>query len=191
MTSMAFSETQPVTSRETSKRAGRSRRIVKYLFVVLVVILVTIAGITLYVMTLGYGSDGYLYPTAAMGQEPTTNGVRWTFGYWQTEDSKPVSWNEINITLTDGEHIATWDVIPAEELDTGTSVTHNCGFLPLGNLTVSLTIIDIAGNGVAEWRDGFEIDTAGGAFSSQDIYLVLVVWIPANSSICTDYIWGY
>ncbi|MCJ7464872.1 MAG: hypothetical protein MUO81_09060 [Thermoplasmata archaeon] len=102
-----------------------------------------------------------------------------------------MSWSELSIELTEGTNYAGWQ-IDAQDLNTGTSVTHDYGARSLGSLTVFLNVSDIAGNGYADWKDGFEITTGNGTFSHGDIYLVFVLFEPdGGSKIGADFIiWG-
>ena len=146
----------------------------------------------MYIATLGFGSVGPPAPEAAIWHKQIPNGFRWTFGYWTPEDAEPVPWSQVEIQLTDGRHNAIWEDISAQDLDTGALVTKSYESVIFGDMTVFLNITDMEGDGIAEYKDNFEITTSGGAFSSDDVYLLFVIWKPINGWISTDFIvWGY
>jgi hypothetical protein len=92
------------------------------------------------------------------------------------------------IQLTEGTNYASWHV-NTEDLNAGTSVTHDYGAAPFGSLSVFLNVSDVAGNGYADYLDSFEITAVSGTFSYGDVYLVFVLWEPdGHSKVCTDYI---
>ena len=185
-----MTQARPEAANQSANPRRHSRRTWIILLVVVVAVVVVLGGVAWYVINLGFGSSPGLPPRASIWHELLPNGFRCTFGSWTTEDSRPVSWSELDIQLTEGLNYAGWHV-NSQDLNTGTSVTHNYGASPLGSLTVFLNVSDIAGNGYADWKDGFEITTGNGTFSLSDIYLVFVLWEPDCSKVCTDFvIWG-
>ncbi len=177
---------QTPANQSTSPRK-HSRRTWTILLVLFVAVVIVIAGVAWYVLTLGFGPAGPVPPRAAIWHDEVPNGFRCTFGYWTTENSRPVPWSELMIQLTEGTNYASWHV-NTQDLNAGTSVTHDYGVSPFGSLSVFLNVSDVAGNGYADHLDSFEITAGNGAFSYGDVYLVFVLWEPDGHKVCTDYV---
>lgn len=178
------------TETEPANHRRRSQGLKVILLVVAVVVVIVLASVFWFVLTLGLYTDGNLPPSVSISHSKVSNGFKWSFGYWAPKDALPVSWSELEIVLTDGLQHASWINMSAEDVDDGTLVTHSYGSRDFGEMIVFLNITDLEGNGIADFKDSFEITVSGGVFSSGDIYLLFVVYKPTSDRMGWDYIYG-
>lgn len=157
------------------KRVGK---ICLILGIVSILISVGLAA-ALYLMVLGFGGTPgpSATPIAVMSDTPTVDGVKVTF----MSVSEEVPWSDVTLLLSDNMNFAAWHPVSSDL--TGTVFEQeDYGSDMLGSLIVSLTVTDLAGNGVVDGGDYFVL-TSSPSFSAVTTYTVTIVWEPSDGNI--------
>jgi FlaG/FlaF family flagellin (archaellin) len=168
-----------------SKGDPESKHVGKICIILAVVGILATVGLAaiLYVMVLGFGpDDGMQTPAAALSRNTVTNGVKFTF----VSVSSSVSWQDVRIILSDGLESVSWSP-HAYDLDSGSSSQSLLPAEPLGAMTVTCAVSDIAGNGLVNGGDYFTLTTSGSPmFSSSTTYTVTILHAPTGSSMTSS-----
>jgi hypothetical protein len=123
-------------------------------------------------MVLGLGgSESTVTPYAMLRREPIVSGQRFTVSMI-TQDYIP--WSDVTIVLSDGQNAVLWHPL-SEDLDIGSVSSHEYETLLLGDIEVTLSISDIAGNGMINSGDYMEL-VSSPAFSSSTDYSATVLY---------------
>ncbi len=132
-------------------------------------------------MEIAFSGTARMTPAATYSKSPLPNGEQINVVSITRTD---VSWDEIQVLLSDGTNIASWDPVTAD-LDGGSAVTVNYTTNITGPLTVCLHVTDVGGNGFVSGSDYFKVFTYQGAtgFSSSTIYSAVLYYKPNGESI--------
>lgn len=149
------------------------------------VVLVTTA-VVLYVLTLGFGSDGPPHPYVPGSIRGTSNGVEVTFGYPNTD----IYWHHVKVNLTDGAHHVEWTDISSEDLDGGAQVSHTYEMKTFAGGNVLLKIYDDEGDGLLDDGDVVTIESVGWDFLEDEVYAVTLYFIPTNGWLVSGWFTG-
>lgn len=133
----------------------------------------------LYVMVLGFGTDGYQTPTAVLSKTAVDGGWRFTFG----PITHDVSWSDVQMLLIDGTDAVTW--IPSTSDLTGAlGVTEVYSEEELSGILVTLQVTDLGGNGRVNSGDYFTL-TALPGFSPAHAYELRVMYRPTDQPMAS------
>lgn len=166
-----------------SKGDPESKHVGKICIILAVVGILASVGFAaiLYVMVLGFGTDGYT-PVAALSRNTVTNGVKFTF----VSISSSISWQDVRMVLSDGQESVSWSP-HASDLDSGSSSQSQLPAESLGAITVTCTVSDIAGNGLVNGGDYFTLTTSvSSTFSPAATYVVTILHAPTGSSMTSS-----
>lgn len=172
---------RPAQQQAQAKSGMSVVTIVVVVFVAIILITVVLAAV-LYIMVLGFGSSQQMTtPSATYDKSPIANGVEINIMAITKTD---VGWGDIDLLLNDGTYFADWHPLTTN-LDGGSAISSNLSTQSLGSLTVCCVVFDIAGNGVVNSGDYFELYTYDGAltFASTTWYTVVLVYGPTGETI--------
>ena len=160
---------------ESSKHVGK----MCIIFAVVGVLLTVGLSALLYVMVLGFGSDGFTPAIQIISRGTVPNGFRFTL----SSPTHSVVWSDLGITLSDSSSTVSWS--PDSEDLTGpgpTSVVSGTG--AMGLLSVRCSVTDIEGNGYINNGDSFELVTVSGdTFSPAVEYTLRLLYQPDGGSM--------
>lgn len=146
-------------------------------------IIITIGSAALlYVLVLGFATNGNVTPAATYLDEAVLDGRKVTILAITVGD---VSWDDVTIQLSDGLNFASWE--PNEnDLDTGPGAGASYGFDTCGSLLVSCVVNDLSGNGYVSGSDYF---TLYAAFDPGTFYSAWLIYEPHGEKIGTGASW--
>ncbi len=107
-------------------------------------------------------------PTTSLTNTAIIEGMKLVFG-----SGAEVPWSDITILLSDGSHHESWDNLSSADLDDIAVDLKNYGNEYIGDLCVSLKVVDLSGNGYVNQGDYFIL--AAEAFSSDILYCAYVL----------------
>jgi len=113
-------------------------------------------------------------PTASLTEVAITDGVKVSFG----AVSSDVSWTDVSIALSDGTDVVMWTNITSADLIDGVATLKNYGVGILGGLEVTMSIMDLSGNGVVNMGDYFKLTAV--SFSAAVDYEIMVIYEPTD-----------
>jgi len=152
---------------------------------IIIVIVVVVAALiaipaVLYVMTSDFEGTPTQTPAALFAKTTVEGGVKITI---VSITYTKVVWDDISVLLGDGTSYAEWDPETAD-LDGGSVATASYPAEPLGALSVTMTVTDLAGNGVVSSGDYFTL-IANPVFLSGTTYTALFLWDPTSEQMGT------
>lgn len=133
----------------------------------------------LYVMVLGFGSDGHITPTTTLIRSPVLDGVRLTFG----PITEAVPWNDASFLLSDGVNMAGWTNLTSDDLDDGLGDMKSIGAKAVGSLVVTLRVTDLAGNGRIDMGDYIQLTAS--SFSTVVDYSFTIIYEPTDGNMAS------
>jgi len=151
--------------------------------IVAIFLIPTVLAAVLYVMVLGFGSDGLVTPAATYSDEAVSGGRRVTI--LSISASEPLLWNDVTIQLTDGTSFASWEPM-SSDLDDGAGDSKNYSARTLGALTAYCTVYDLGGDGYVSDRD-YIVFLA--PYSSSTTYEAWLLYQPTAEKIGTGAAW--
>jgi FlaG/FlaF family flagellin (archaellin) len=165
----------------------QSKHVGKVCIIIGIIAMVLNVGLAalLYVMVLGFGSNGgfQMTPAATYTDQTVFDGRKITILAITNAD---VSWDEVTIQLTDGFSFATWQ--PDEyDLSTGPAATASYGYRTCGSLSVSCSVTDLAGDGCVSGSDYFVLSAT---FASGSTYEAWLLYEPNSEKIGTGASWS-
>jgi hypothetical protein len=164
-----------------SNRREGSNTVLIVVIVVIVVAVLVIAPMLLYVMVIGFGPDEHnMTPAAAYSKASVEGGVKITILSITRTD---IPWDDIRIQMSDGSDFAGWSPKTAY-LDGGAMISMPFDAEHMGTLSLTLTVTDLAGNGIVNGGDYFVV-TANPVFSSATTYNVGMIYLPTGERMGT------
>lgn len=150
------------------------------------ILLTVVSAAVLYMMVLGFAHDidSVVTPTTSLTRMTVTDGYKFTF----LPVNGDVAWSDVSIVLSDEWNAVYWSP-SSGDLDDSTPIVHDYGALVLAPVTVSLSILDIAGNGRIDMGDSFTL-TSSPSFSVTTSYTVKVIYEPTDFEMCSMYFSG-
>lgn len=121
----------------------------------------------------GAGS-GPRVPVMLMSQEASDVGVVFTV----LAHDRDIAWDEVSVFVTDGLHVAKWDVPSKRFVDTGTGRTANLGNVSLGDRILRCIVADSSMDGAVNAGDKVTI------LGSPGLYIASMVYEPVDSAMC-------
>lgn len=152
---------------------------------IIIVIVIVVAALiaipaVLHIMTSDIEGTPSQTPVALFAKTTVVGGVKITI---VSITYTKVVWDDISVLLGDGTSYAKWDPKTAD-LDGGSVATVSYPAEPLGALTVTMTVTDLAGNGVVSSGDYFTL-IANPVFLSGTTYTALLLWDPTSEQMGT------
>jgi hypothetical protein len=132
-----------------------------------------------------YPDDPYLWeeatPVATYWNVAITNGFRIDI---LSISVLEVSWDDVTVRLTDGINVTVWEPI-ALDLADGVPTMANLSASSLGSLVVCCEVLELAGNGLINIGDYFELFTYEGdpEFSPAVDYRAVLVYEPTGEMV--------
>jgi len=136
----------------------------------------------LYVVVLGFGTNGGITPTATYFDQTVLDGRRVTILAITVPD---VPWDDVTIQLTDGSSFATWEP-EKDHLDTGPGAVQSYGYDTCGSLVVSCAVTDLSGDGYISGSDFFILYAT---FEAGTVYEAWLLYEPSGTKIGTGITW--
>jgi FlaG/FlaF family flagellin (archaellin) len=172
-----------------SKDDPDSKHVGKICLVLAVVGILLYVGLSalLYVLTLGYSSDGPgQTPAASLTKTTIANGVKFTVN----AVSRTTTWSDVEIFLSDGADFGDWS--PSAAYLSGSGVlTETFAAITMGDLAIFCNVTDLAGNGNINAGDYFTFTTGSAQmFSSATTYTVTLMYEPTAEQMCNVYFTG-
>lgn len=100
------------------------------------------------------------------------------------ESYKALSWNDLDIILSDGNNYATWNV-SSDTLNSTHEMNVTLPSRSLGALTISCKMTDREGNGRFDVSDLIELTSNGAThFSNSTSYVMTVIYKPTQAEFC-------
>jgi len=161
------------------QRPDRSHETILVVVVVVVVVAVLIGAFYL-TSLVSYGTPPMMTPAATYFKSSVVNGTKITIVSITKTD---VPWDDVMIQLTDGTNFLEWNP-RTTDLDGGAAMTVHYGPEALGDLMVSVTVTDLAGNGFVSSGDYF-IPLPDPGFSSGASYSACLIYEPTGEKIGT------
>ena len=120
-------------------------------------------------------------PIVSISYDILQDGVQLTIDYVSWE----IIWTDLTITLSDGIDTVSWTYLSKDDLDDGIEDTKDYGSRTLSDLIVTLSVVDVEGNGYAGQDDYFVI--YADSFDEYTTYTMTIVYEPFDEIIgeCT------
>lgn len=146
-----------------------------------------ILGVVSIVLTIGATALMYLWllefsggevstPTTVLSKTPVIDGYKFTFGPVTDE----VAWSHVSILLCDDSYAVSWSLVGMS----GTPpAIQDYATYELGPVFVTLSLMDVAANGVIDMGDSFTLTSSTG-FSAVTTYTVTVLYEPTSEAMC-------
>lgn len=128
----------------------------------------------LYVMVLDFSNPGSQTPTTVLIKDPVVDGWKFTLG----PINSAAMWSDASIIVVTVDVTASWSPTTSELTgDIGTIADYDP--VALGDLSVTLTVMDLSGNGRLDQGDYF-ILTSSPAFSFAEYYSLTLLYEPSD-----------
>ncbi|MEW5747984.1 MAG: hypothetical protein AB1793_04235 [Candidatus Thermoplasmatota archaeon] len=130
----------------------------------------------------GIRSESHSVPYTTLTKYYDTWTDSWEFTAGAV-DPEEVQWNDVAVvlTLTDSGSSVHWANLSTSDLTSTASVVQDLGTLNLGGLDVSLTVLDLAGNGLISQGDRLIIDSEG--FPEDVRFTIKLIYEPTDLPI--------
>lgn len=152
--------------------------------VVAIIVIPIVLSAALYFMVVGFGGENSRSepPATAISKMAVREGERLTF----VAVSYETTWNDVTIFVSNGLNTVSWSPSMASLTD-GAAATWTQTATPpnLGNLSLSITVVDLAGNGLVSGGDYFTLMPGSGqSFSPSTDYVVTLIHVPTAMEMC-------
>lgn len=125
--------------------------------------------------------DDYGYPpSAALTKTVLPNGYRVSI----VSVSRHVPWDAVEMAVDDGVDSVDWHP-KAADLNTQVAVEHPLGVKTIGSIQVSCNATDLAGNGIVNGGDFFDLTTGTyNEFPEEGNWTAKLVWRSSGETVC-------